>query len=43
LFTDRELLRACALPQYVALHKRAFQPVRELRFSMAELKAGVAL
>lgn len=43
LFTDRELLRACALPQYVALHKRAFQPVRELRFSMAELKNGVAL
>lgn len=43
LFTDRDLLRSTSLPQYVALHKRAFQPVRELRFSMDQLRGGVAL
>lgn len=42
-FTDEDLLRATALPQYVALHKRAFQPVRELRFTPAELAQGVTL
>lgn len=43
LFTDKEILRSTGLDQYVALHKRAFRPVRELRFSEAELKKGVTL
>lgn len=43
LFTDKEILRSTALDQFVAIHKRAFQPVRELRFSKADLSAGVTL
>jgi len=43
LFTDRELLRSTSLGQYVALHKRAFQPVREIRFTREQIKAGVSL
>lgn len=43
LFTDKELLRSADLGQYVALHKRAFRPVRELRFSGDDLQKGVTL
>lgn len=45
LFTDRDLLQSTDLAQYVALHKRAFQPVRTLRFSKTEIESagGVTL
>jgi hypothetical protein len=43
LFTDRDLLRSTDLPQYAAMHKRAFRPVRSLAFSEADLKKGVTL
>lgn len=43
MFTDKDLLRSTDLGQYVALHKRAFKPVRELKFSAADLQKGVTL
>lgn len=42
-FSDAEIMRAADLGQYEFLHKRAFQPVRVLRYSLAQLKAGVTL
>jgi hypothetical protein len=38
---DPQIAEACLLPQYAFLHKRAFQPVRVLRYSKEQVAAGV--
>lgn len=40
---DRDIMRATTLEQYEFLWKRAFQPVKIVRFTEAEIKRGIAL
>lgn len=41
IMRDPAVMRACSLPQYAFLHKRAFQPVRVLENSAEQIKAGI--
>lgn len=39
--TDDDIMQATALAQYEFLHKRAFQPVRRMKHTPAEIQAGL--
>ena len=42
-FTDDDIMQACDLAQYEFLHKRAFQAIRRVRHTPAEITNGLVL